>query len=137
MNDDLCTAGRRVSDNGDALTIREALDLFTHKSETAALASTIALIAGQVAQVPSRAEHQTRWDAEADRYQRLEVRVEKERDETNRALEKIDTKTDKIDEKVDTLLADRLPKWTLPAITVVAIIVIPLIVLVVTHFWKP
>ena len=128
MNDDLHTTGRRASDNG-ALTIREAYDLFTPKAETAALAAAITLISNRVAELPSRAELKVHWDAETERYQRLEDRVREDRDANREALNKIES-------KVDTLLAGRLPKWALPALTVVAMIVIPIIVLVVSHYWR-
>lgn len=89
-DDDPAIIGRRAAD-GNLISFREAVKLFATKESLEAQGQTVAAIARRVDNMPTREEHELRWEREKEF-----------RDNTDR--------------KLDLLLSARLPKWVVPTL---------------------
>jgi hypothetical protein len=86
------------------VTFREAVEMFATKADITALHTSIASLTAQIGALVPRAEHELHW------------RVE-------------DEKAKSVSDKVDALMAARVPTWLLALVG-------PILAALVAHFWK-
>ena len=82
--------GRRATD-GSYISFREAVKMFATKEDLASLKTGVQMLVTEMASFPTRSEHEIRWERD---------------DEYRKATQ----------EKLDDLVAQRLPQWLFMAL---------------------